>query len=271
MKIEPYILERYIENHTSDALLALENMPIDHIVVFLGSIPSNLACSLLCQMDRNRAAACLEKITPELATVLIEQLPIPNSEILLRLINVDLRNDILNQLPEKTSQNIRQILKYPKNTVGAFLNPTVFTLHEEQTVKKALAKIKKEKPHLPQHIFILNRDQLLVGHIELKQLITSDENTSIQTFMNPNPSKISATANISAVTDKATWTESLFEIPVVDNKGVFLGIVSKEALKKHTPKTSSFDNELYQTGAALGELYKIGLASFLRNNPGSTK
>lgn len=265
MKTEQYILESYIKNHTSDALSAIESLQIEEVVVFFETIPLELAALLLSQMDRYRAAQCLEKINPEMTVSIIEKMTVTNSEIILRLVSADLRGILLLQLPEEVSRNLQHILKYPKNTVGAFLNPIAFTLSLELTVEQVLEKIRKEKPHVQSHLFVLDRNQLLMGYIELKELIQASENKPIQSILHPNPPKFSATMNISVIAEDTTWFESFSEIPVVDNKGIFLGIVSNEELKKLTPKTKTFDNHLYQTGAALGELYKIGLVSFLRN------
>ncbi len=264
MNIEQRLLEHYINRHTPEVLSTVEALAVEEIIGILESIPSKSAALILRQMDRLKAAQCLEKINIALAVKLIEHISTPYAEILLRLVNIDFCNILLDELPEKIAQNLRRIVRYANNTVGANLNIIAFTVSQELSVKMALEKIEKDKPELQSHLYILDRNQVLIGSVEIKKLITADRNKSIQSIMNSNPPKIMATINISSIAENESWDKSFSELPVVDMDGVFLGILSKEVLKKFNPDSKSIDQNLYKTGAALGELYKIGLASFLR-------
>jgi magnesium transporter len=264
MKIDQQLLEHYISRHTADVLSAVEILPVEEIVGILESVPTESAAILISKMERLKAAKCLEKLKPGLAVEIIAQLSVTNSEILLRLVSADFCSLLLDELPEKIAQNLRRILRYPKNTVGANLNPIVFTINEEFSVKMALDKIVKEKPQLQSYLYVLDRNQLLVGYIELKKLITTEGSKSIKSMMNLNPPKIIATINISSLADSESWIESFSELPVVDVDGIFLGILSKDTLRKFDPVTNAINQNVYKSGAALGELFKIGLVSFLK-------
>jgi magnesium transporter len=265
MEIEFQLLERFINSHFKEAVPTIENLSVHEIAEFLESVPIEWSALLISKMDRYKAAQCLEKMNLDFAVRLIEHLSIPNSEILLRLVNSDFCNIVLDKIPSKTAQKIRSILNYSQNTVGALLNPVFFTVSNELTVKQVLQIVKEYKPSLQQHIYVLDRDQMLVGYIELSRLITTDENESILKITNTNTPKLLSTTNISSIKDYADGFKTFSEIPVVDNSGIFLGVVSKDQLHKLNNKIKSGDQDLYKTGAALGDLYRIGLASFLMN------
>lgn len=264
--MDQQLLEHYIDKHTQDALSFIEVLQIEEIIGLLESISTESAAVLLSQMDRFKAAGCLEKTKKEFAVKILEHLSLPNSEILLRLINSDYCNTLLDNLPDKISQNLRRIVSYPKNTVGAYLNPIVFAVSEELTIKQTLKRIKIEKPELQSYLYVIDRGQALVGCIELEKLITTNSKVYIRSIMNSSAPKVIATSTISSIADGESWIGTFSELAVVDVNGVFLGIISKDILTQLNPESVSIDQNLYKTGAALGELYKIGLASFLNIN-----
>jgi len=265
MDTDEKLLASFIQSHTGEVLLIIENLKEIEIADLLESLPIDLSALLLGQMDRFKAARGLEKVDLGIAIQLIEKLPISSAKVLLRQIDHSICNTLLNGLPPHASMPLRRILKYPENSVGAYLNPLVFTLFEDQSIKQGLEKIKKNDPHLQSKIFILDRNQLLVGFIELKELITNDINKPIHLLINSDFPKIVADMNITTLMEGWKYDESFPCLPVVDASGIFLGEITKLILANINPKKNTFDHEALQASSALGELYQIGLSSLFRS------
>lgn len=263
MSSQQKILTEYIRSHSGEVASFLEDIEDVEIAAFLQEISIELSAVLLSNMDRYKAAGSLEKLKIGTAIQVVGLMPESAAELLLRLIEPELCESILDGLPQKKSQLFQRILKFQQNTVGAFLTPVVFTLNEEISVSQALSKIQKSKPTLISHIYILNRSQTLVGSIGLKDLLTSDGLKKISAIMNPEPLSILANMDISQFIEMYNNKDSFSDLAVVDTDGVFLGIISRDAFDKLTLKKNMPNKDVIQTGAALGELFKIGLASFL--------
>jgi len=266
MDTDKRILERFINNHTSEALLMIENLDEEEIAVLLKSLSPELSSILLCQMDRFKAARCLEKIDPEIAIKLIETLTTSIAALILRQMDKNLRNSILDRLSSENSKSIHQILRYPDNTVGAYLDPLVFTLLQDLSISQGLERIKENQLHILSHIFVLSRDHLLVGFIELKELIKTDESKPIREVMNPNPPKILADMNINTLLEGwGGWDKSFPFLPVVDLHGIFLGVITWETLTNINKMEKTMDRHAQQASMALGDLYQIGFSSLIRS------
>jgi magnesium transporter len=265
MDTDEKLLAKFIQNHTSEVVLKIEGLAEGEIAALLESLSYELSALLISQMDRFIAARSLEKMNLDITVQLMEKLPLHVAETLLRQLGAELRNSILSELPGKVSDSLKQILKYPKNTVGAFLDPKVFTLFEDNTVQQSMEKIKKNNPPIDTYIFIISRNQRLIGSIELRQLITTEVDKQIRSLAKRDLPKVSADMNISEV--DVLWEKDgqYSQLPVVDPVGIFLGAISRETVAKRDVKKSTYDHHASQTSSALGDLYKIGFSSLFRS------
>ena len=265
MDTDEKLLAEFIQNHTSEVVLKIEALEEGEIAALLESLSSELSALLLSQMDRFLAARSLEKMKLDTTIKLIEKLPIYVAETLLRQLGTELRNSILSELPGQVSDPLKQILKYLKNTVGAFLDPKAFTLVEDNTIQQSMEKIKKNNPTIDTYIFVISRNQRLIGSIELRQLITNEVDKQIRSLVKSDLPKVSADMNISELNDLWEKDGKYSQLPVVDPEGIFLGAISRETLAKNDAKKSTYDHHASQTSSALGDLYKIGFSSLFRS------
>ena len=265
MDTDEKLLAEFIQNHTSEVVLKIEALEEGEIAALLESFSSELSALLLSQMDRFLAARSLEKMKLDTTIKLIEKLPIYVAETLLRQLGTELRNSILSELPGQVSDPLKQILKYLKNTVGAFLDPKAFTLVEDNTIQQSMEKIKKNNPTIDTYIFVISRNQRLIGSIELRQLITNEVDKQIRSLVKSDLPKVSADMNISELNDLWEKDGKYSQLPVVDPEGIFLGAISRETLAKNDAKKSTYDHHASQTSSALGDLYKIGFSSLFRS------
>jgi len=264
MNTDQKLLKRFIQNHTGDVLQIIEKLDNEEIAKLITILPSNEANLLLSQMDRNKAARCLQVVDIEIAIKLIEKLSPSMAVLILRQTDKHFHDSILDQLSLEHSKSIRQILAYPPDTVGAYLDPLAFTLQEDLSIGEGLEKIKEHHSNVLSHIFILSRIQLLVGFIQIKDLITNKKKKLIRAIMNPDPPKIHANINIRVLLEEQSWGESFSVLPVVNVQNIFLGIIAKETLSNINLKERSLDRQAKQASIELGTLYQIGFSSLFR-------
>ena len=265
METDYKILERLIRNHTNETIQIIDKLEIPDIVGLLQSLPIELSSLLLCQIDRLKAARCIELADQEMQIELIESLTPSLAGNILRLLDQKNSSAILDVVSSKHSSFIRKILKYPSNTVGAYLDPWVLTLSEEISLAQGLEKIKAEQTYVKSPIFILSSEQKLVGSIDLKDFFTNDLTKSIQSAMDTGIPKILANHSLSLLAEGKIGDDRIPILPVVDIDNVFLGIFDKSASTVEDQDKISQDHLAHQTSIALGDLYQIGLTSLFRD------
>lgn len=261
MDTDEKLLARFIEGHPSEVAQRIENYPEKEIVSLLQSLPVNLSVLLLSQIERSIAARCLLKMDMKIAIKLIENMTVSTAEVLLRQVDIGFSDAILKELPKQISVPLREVLNYPKNSIGSFTNPGVFTLDGDKTIKEGLGKIRKNNPVIGAQIFVIDRDQSLIGYIELQQLITNDTDKLIRSIAKSQLPRVLADMNISSLSE--FWKNNEFTpyLPVINSGGKFIGVIGKDALSKTITRKGPFDLRAMQTSNALSDLYKIGLSS----------
>ena len=265
MDTDQLLLEKFIRNHPGEVLHFIEKLSAQEIAGLMESLPIDLSEQLCNQMDRYKASQCFENLNPEMAIKLISALHPSFAATILRQVDKILCNSILKDLSKDKSKSIATILSYPDNTVGAYLDPLVFTLYEDMSVEQGLVRIKENHPHIVSPVYILSRDQLLVGFTEVKDLIAAENTKQIHSIMNTNPPEILADISIKALLAGSDWNDLFYYLPVVDSKRVFLGVIGKDVMKNIGQKAEPLDRNAQEASQALGDLFQIGLTSLFRS------
>lgn len=266
MDTDLIIVENFIQNHPIEVQQIISEYDTDEILELLKTLSTESSSVLLTKMDRFRAAACIEKADIETAVKLIEPLNPLYAALILRHVSDTSEESIMNGLSPERSNSIRQILNYHENTVGAYCDPNVFTLYEDLTIQQAVSEVKVNYHQVMSPIFVLSRDQRLVGYLDIKQLMVSDPAHLILSEMNTDPPKIDADIDIRTLSE-SRWSlnESFLVVPVVSNTGIFLGVLYKHILSEKKTKEEFSDYNARQTSIALGDLYQIGFGSIVQS------
>lgn len=265
MNTEQKLLENLINQHPGNVLSQLDAYTYDEIASFLTIIPASLSGLLISKMEKYRAIRILELLDIQTSSQIIEELPLINSSILLRQGDPKFIENIMALVTRSISSQLRAMIQYPKNWVGAVSDPEVFTLFDDLTVEQSLTKIKNNKLPIYLHLFIINREQTLVGYIVMDDVIKSKPNQKINAIMHKDFVKIRADISIDFLIEGNLWDEQYLALPVVDANDHFLGVITKSILSNIQRKDKSFDRQASAAGKALGELYRIGLSSLLHS------
>lgn len=250
--------------------MLVEGYQVEDRAALIERLPVELCAQLLSQMDRNRAAATLEKVDLGTALKLLEALPISTAEVLLRQIDEAFCNVLLDTLDPKLSTPIKRALAYPRTMVGACMEPLVFTLTDDLTVGQSLERIKKDNPSLLSHVFVLSRNHVLAGIVEVKQLIVADRNTLIREIMDTRAPKTLANMSLDVLLEGRGWEAAYSFLAVTDTDGVFLGLITRESITGVSREKTSYKKQAAQTSSALADLFQIGLSSLFTSTVASS-
>ncbi len=266
MESHSRILEQFISKHPRAAAAEIAKLSDQEIVEYLVSIPSKLAVGFLIHMERFRAARILKQIENSTASVIMEEMPEIALLDLLRLQNYQDQAQLLAGLQSHKQNKIREVLNYPDDCVGAYLDPGVFTLFQDQTVSESIEQIKKLTVQVNSYIMVIDSERKLTGYVTIKDLITAEPHAKIKSLTKDNPPSILADTIVSSPALTATISQLPFHnIPVVNLEGTFLGVVSIDRLSKHEVDDKGLHQQALQAGSALGDLYQIGLLSLFRS------
>lgn len=265
MDTDLILLEHFIRRHPMQAAQTLEGFQEEEIAAFMEAIPAELAVRLAGLMNVYTLTKCLKRIKAGLAAEILEKNDFQRTELLLRQADEALRAQLLGLLSPNLSLLLREKLEYPAYTVGARMLPLELPLREDMAVQDVVNALKGEKGRKSSNLYVVSRDGALAGAVSIHDLLLADDAGRVSDIMKTGIPKFFAGLPAESVTDHPGWYEHL-SIPVVDGSDKLIGTLSLEAARKGNAETGEeLAKHIMETGSALGELYRIGLAAFLQS------
>ncbi|MGI6045390.1 MAG: magnesium transporter [Eggerthellaceae bacterium] len=166
-------------------------------------------------IDEHRAAGLLGDMDPDDAADIVRDLSYEKAETLLRLMGME------------DAREIRRLLGYKDGTAGGMMTTQYVAVHDDNTVAETIDILRHlDEDHPTVHyVYVLNDYEELVGVLSLKTLVLASEDTPIKDVMYEDVITVPVDETEEDVAGDI-FKYDLPAIPVVDEHGVMLGIVT---------------------------------------------
>ena len=168
-------------------------------------------------LDDARAARLIGDMEPDDAADIVRDLPYEKAETLLRLMGVE------------DATEIRRLLGYKDGTAGGMMTTQYVAVPKETTVRETIEVLRDlDEDHPTVHyVYVTDDYGKLVGVLSLRTLVLTDDDKQLGDIMydeiisvNPGETEEDVAADI--------FKYDLPAMPVVDERGALLGIVTTE-------------------------------------------
>ncbi len=148
---------------------------------------------------------------------------------LLRYFGAERRARLLAQLPTALAVAYELLLGYPEGTVGAWMDPRALALPADMTVGESLDRVRRADEVLAAYPFVIDRNQRLLGNVELADLLRADAATTLARLVRPSPHRLPAQALLAGLREHPGWREAS-TLPVVERGDRLVGALTHGAL-----------------------------------------
>lgn len=189
-------------------------------------------------LEKEEAADMFTYLSSDMREVLIYALTDSEIKEVMDEMYLDDTVDVLEELPanvvdrllmatdEETRKQINVLLHYPEDSAGSVMNVEYIGLRKEMTVADAILKIRQvgiNKETI--YTCYVTEKRRLIGVVDIKDLLTTGENHTIEEIMDPNMIYVNThddQEEVAGIINKY----GLIAIPVVDNEMCMVGIVT---------------------------------------------
>lgn len=259
MSAERRLAIAYLESHPRQAARALERLPAPERAAVASELDAEMVAPALREMVTTLAAECLTNVAPAVAAAILEHVTPDHGADILRRAGDDAAGAILGALPPGLRDAIGRVLRYPEGTAGALMDPSIFALPDDIDVAEGRERLMGATRDLLYYIYVVNRDQRLVGVLDIPELMLARPHDELRVAMHHRVERVEAWAPASVVREHAGW-RSFHALPVVDEREVLVGAIRYQTLRRLEQQAVG---ETAAPGAAtalaLGELYRIGI------------
>jgi len=256
-----------LRRHPEAAAQVLEELGTDAAATYLRHVPPRLSAPVLAAMLPFYAGRCLELAGESLAVAVLPLMPAAAAAAVLRRMPASLTETLLGQLPARAAFKVRLLLRYPATTIGAWMEPGTATLPEGISVYDAWMRLQRDAETLERFLFVVDRDQRLIGRIASIDLLRAPSDLAIDRLVEPAPHALAARSDLSTAADDGQWMECNAR-PVLAGDGRFLGVAHYAALR-HAERTAADVRSRSVFGETLLELldaYWLGLSRLIEGS-----
>jgi magnesium transporter len=272
---EPEEVADYLEANPEEWEALAGALPGDAADV-LEQLDEEDAAGLLTGLDAQEAAEVLEEIAPELAAELVEDIPVASLAAALSEMQGDAAADLLGELDEEVvedllaamtdeaAEEVRGLLAYPSDSAGGLMTTDIAKLPLGLTTDEAIERIRQLHDQYEDlsYVYVVDDQERLAGVISFRDLVFRRPGSPLADVMFQDPISVSVHTDREEVAD-ICQRYHFFGVPVVDDNGVLVGMVTTEAVMEAIQDEASEDFAA-AVGAGPGETVYTAIGRSVR-------
>src|SRR3990172_8821247 len=223
--------ESFIELHPVDIADFFTDIDLDESQALFAKLPRSLKMSVFEDLsDRLKGQVLAAMSDPEKVEALRSLHSDQLADLFDELSDEDLKK-YLSMLHKDVREQVLSLMQFEPDSAGGIMSTDAVTLIQGFTVEQAIKLLQRLQPkrEIHQQIFVTDNQHVLVGHINLEDLVLRKPDERINTFMRPNELVALADQDQDDVT-KEMVHYGLTTVPVVGDQYRFLGVISSEEL-----------------------------------------
>ncbi|MDH3222153.1 MAG: CBS domain-containing protein [Gemmatimonadota bacterium] len=261
MSVQEALSRHLTSTRPSEAAAVLETLPDRVVAATLADMDVRVAATVLARMAPHRAVEVLELQRETFAPV-VEALGVGIAATLLRRVEPESRQRLLDSLEPGVGEPLRHLLNFPDHTAGALMDPQVLALPEDMEIREAVAQIRKHPDHVRYALYVVDRQQRLVGTISIRELFLANPKKLLGTVATTHVLSIRADLDHRSVVEHPAWNEAP-SLPVVDASGVYVGAIRYRMWRRVVAQLATRGDDTTRTVEALGDLFWAGIVSMV--------
>jgi magnesium transporter len=242
--------QQLIKLHPADIAQLLSYLSDEDAVQIFDKLDKQLKLEVFKELNDSLKILCLSSVKESDRAHLLKNLSMSQLTDFLDQLSDEELNKYLKLLHEKNREQVISLLKFDPESAGGIMDTNVLTLQEDFTLEKSIQILQRLQPDkdLYQQIFVTDSQNKLVGSINLQDLVVKNPKTILKSILQPLVVTVLVNEDQEEVAKKMNHY-SLTIAPVVEQNGIFLGVISSETLVDIVQEESSED--IYRMAAVV--------------------
>jgi magnesium transporter len=224
-----HLKEQLGELHPADLAEILNQLDAEEAQSILDHLENELAAEVIVNLDEDIRKQILKDYTGfEIATEVIENLDSDDAADLLQELPEDVQEAVMASLEdEQQAEEIADLLTRDEDTAGGLMAKELVKVNENWKVMRCVREMRRQAEEL-EHVYavyVVNDDDVLLGTLSLKKLLTTSTRTPVKEVYDPKVVSIQAHASAEEAA-RIMGKYDVVVMPVVDEEGRLLGRIT---------------------------------------------
>ncbi|MDL2267709.1 magnesium transporter [Desulfovibrio sp. OttesenSCG-928-G15] len=217
-------------SHPADVAEHMENLTLQEQVCMLSAMPLEEAAEALAELEERTRVELLENLDPDKAASIVGEMSPDDAADVLDELDEDHSVVLLSKLQSEDAEEIRNLMAFDPETAGGVMNTELIILSDDITADQAIQQIRSEieDKEIPYYAYIVNPDDVLIGVLTLRDLITSPPGMLLkEEISDQDLITVPYDAGREEVA-RVIGHYNFMALPVVDYEGRLLGVISHD-------------------------------------------
>ena len=219
--------EKLKEINSADIPPLLEELDKESVVKLFRILPKEQAGEAFSYMEPYMKEKLIQDLTDAELKGILNELFMDDTVDLIEEMPSNVVKKILKVVNAKDRKIINELLQYPEDSAGSIMTTEFIDLKETMTVEQALQRIRDIgiDSETIYNCYVLNRNRVLLGMINIKEILISKKEQIIKDLMTTNVISVNTLEDqedVAKIFDKY----DLYAVPVVDNENRLVGIIT---------------------------------------------
>ena len=219
--------EKLKEINSADIPPLLEELDKESVVKLFRILPKEQAGEAFSYMEPYMKEKLIQDLTDAELKGILNELFMDDTVDLIEEMPSNVVKKILKVVNAKYRKIINELLQYPEDSAGSIMTTEFIDLKETMTVEQALQRIRDIgiDSETIYNCYVLNRNRVLLGMINIKEILISKKEQIIKELMTTNVISVNTLEDQEDVA-KLFDKYDMYALPVVDTENRLVGIIT---------------------------------------------
>lgn len=212
--------------HPADIAALLEELETETAVTLFELLPIEIASEVLDETGSQIRHELVEKVDDERLADLLDELPMDDAVEFLEDLPDEISDRLIGLMEPEEAAEVQELLAYEEETAGRLMTRDVVALRRQWTVSETFDYLRSlEDAETLHYLYVVDRDNKLIGVVPLRTLILSQPEATIDSIMSSDVVSINVAADQEELAELVSRYD-YFVVPVVTNDNELLGVVT---------------------------------------------
>lgn len=212
--------------HPADIAWLLDELDAETAVILFELLPIEIASEVLDETGGQVRQELVEKVDDERLADLLDELPMDDAAEFLEDLPDDVSDRLIGLMDPEEAAEVQELLAYEEETAGRLMTRDVVSLRRQWTVSETFDYLRSlEDAETLHYLYVVDRDNKLIGVVPLRTLILSQPNKTIGEIMSRNVASVPVNADQEELAEFVSRYD-YFVVPVVSLNNELLGVVT---------------------------------------------
>ena len=225
------LLKNLLEIHPADIAQFLSELEPEELKKLFTLFPKQLKIEVFIELSEALKAELLSLLDDQERIIVLSGTPVDELTDLFDALSDEELEKYLTLLRKKVRDQVISLMQFGPESAGGIMDVNVWSLMKDFTVEKSTQLLRRLQPEQELHriIYVTTKDNVLVGHILLEDLVLKNPKVELGDFAKKNELVVRADEDQEEVA-KNMLHYGVSMVPVVGDNDQFLGIISSDTL-----------------------------------------